>query len=137
MPIISRLDSTHSHPFASWLITNPTATSLVLDHIKAILPKPDRLFLSLLGSRSVQDGPRWPSLHRVSRPVCPGGLILTVFSPVQDDSMLASFIYDTSSLQDRLIQGALMASTATGVQKVSRAKSREKTEKKTSEMARL
>lgn len=50
--------------------------------------------------------------------------------------MLASFIYDTSSLQDRLIQGTIMASTATGVQKVPRTISREKTGK-TSEVANL
>ncbi|RMJ18320.1 hypothetical protein CDV36_002024 [Fusarium kuroshium] len=46
--------------------------------------------------------------------------------PALDCSMLAHFIYDTSSLQDRLIQGAIMAGTATSVQKVSRIKSREK-----------
>ncbi|KAJ3462003.1 hypothetical protein MRS44_010556 [Fusarium solani] len=55
--------------------------------------------------------------------------------PVQDDSMLASFIYDTSSLQDRLIQGTIMAGTAIGVQKVPRTMSREKTGK-TSEVAK-
>ncbi|RSL47636.1 hypothetical protein CEP53_009846 [Fusarium sp. AF-6] len=46
--------------------------------------------------------------------------------PAHDCSMLALFIYDTSSVQDRLIQGAIMASTATGVQRVSQAKPREK-----------
>ncbi|RSL69969.1 hypothetical protein CEP54_001994 [Fusarium duplospermum] len=56
--------------------------------------------------------------------------------PMQDVSMLALFIYDTSSLQDRLIQVAIMAGTATGVQKVPTAKSREKTGKR-SEVAKL
>ncbi|KAM6519960.1 hypothetical protein FALCPG4_013525 [Fusarium falciforme] len=56
--------------------------------------------------------------------------------PFQDDSMLASFIYDTSSLQDRLIQGTIMVGTATGVQKVPRTMSREKTGK-TLEVAKL
>lgn len=50
--------------------------------------------------------------------------------------MLASFIYDTSSLQDRLIQGTIMAGTATDAQKVPRTMSREKTEK-TPEVAKL
>ncbi|RSL57452.1 hypothetical protein CEP51_014240 [Fusarium floridanum] len=56
--------------------------------------------------------------------------------PVQDVSMLALFIYDTSSVQDRLIQGAIMAGTATGVQKVPCAKSQEKTRER-SEIAKL
>lgn len=51
--------------------------------------------------------------------------------------MLASFIYDTSSLQDRLVQGAIMAGTATGVQKVPRAMSPEETGKETSEVSKL
>ncbi|RSM17703.1 hypothetical protein CDV31_003473 [Fusarium ambrosium] len=56
--------------------------------------------------------------------------------PVKDVSMLALFIYDTSSVQDRLIQGAIMAGTATGVQKGPRAKSQEKTRER-SEIAKL
>ncbi|KAJ4124337.1 hypothetical protein NW754_000037 [Fusarium falciforme] len=58
-------------------------------------------------------------------------------SPRRDDSMLASFIYDTSSLQDRLIQCAIMAGAATGVQEVPRAMSPEETGKETSEVSKL
>ncbi|KAL2680586.1 hypothetical protein Neosp_008188 [[Neocosmospora] mangrovei] len=57
--------------------------------------------------------------------------------PVHDDSMLASFIYDTSSLQDRLIQSTIMAGTATGVRKVPRTVSQGRTGKKASEMSKL